>query len=127
VPLMGLEMHQLLATLCVALSLDMVALGGSVSTGVFHLQTLIFGRPLGNCGARFRYGCHIPQCRGNVVRGVGWRVSSFLLCLFTARAEPSRFASLVTTSWGYKIGGHSCATYILPHDLPISPRLLPYS
>jgi hypothetical protein len=26
----------------------------------------------------------------------------------------------------YKTGGRSCATYILPNDLPSSPRLLPY-
>jgi hypothetical protein len=28
---------------------------------------------------------------------------------------------------GFKVDGHSCATYILLHDLPSSPHLLPYS
>jgi hypothetical protein len=34
---------------------------------------------------------------------------------------PSRFASLVITSWGYKAGGRSYATYIFLQDLPPSP------
>jgi hypothetical protein len=40
--------------------------------------------------------------------------------------EPSRFASLVVTSWDYKAGGRSYTTYIFPHDLPSSLCLLPY-
>jgi hypothetical protein len=46
--------------------------------------------------------------------------------IFTMPTEPSHFASLVVTLWGYKAGGRSCATYILLHDLPPSPRLIPY-
>jgi hypothetical protein len=45
---------------------------------------------------------------------------------FTVLVEPSRFASLVVTLWGYKEGGCSCATYIFPHDIPPFLRLLPY-
>jgi hypothetical protein len=45
---------------------------------------------------------------------------------FTAPTEPSRFASSVVAPRGYKGGGSSCATYIFPHDPPLSPRLLPY-
>jgi hypothetical protein len=41
-------------------------------------------------------------------------------------AEPSRFASSVITPRGYNAGSSSCATYIFPHDLPLSPNLLPY-
>jgi hypothetical protein len=46
-------MCQLLATLCVASSLTLVALDGSDSTGGFYLQTLSFGRPHNNCGTHF--------------------------------------------------------------------------
>jgi hypothetical protein len=56
---MGLWMRQLLATLCVAPSLTLVALDGSDPTGGFRLQTLSFGRPRGNHGAHFGYGFHI--------------------------------------------------------------------
>jgi hypothetical protein len=49
-----------------------------------------------------------------------------LLCFFTVPTEASRFASSYDASWGYKASSRSCATYILPHDLPPSPHLLPY-
>jgi hypothetical protein len=49
-----------------------------------------------------------------------------LLCLFTTHAEPNHFASSVVRTQSYKAGGHSYATYIIPHDLPPSLRLLPY-
>jgi hypothetical protein len=52
--------------------------------------------------------------------------NSFLLRLFTVPTEPNRFTSSVVTPWGYKAGGRSYATYIFPHDLPLSLRLLPY-
>jgi hypothetical protein len=119
-------MRQLLDTLCIASSLALVALGGSDPTGGFYLRTQTIGRPLGNRGAHFGYGCRIPQYRWCVMRGVGWHVSLFLLCPFTASAEPSCFASSVATPRDYKAGDHSCATYILLHNLPSSPRLLPY-
>jgi hypothetical protein len=60
------------------------------------------------------------------MRGVGWRINLFLLHLFTAHVEPRCFTTSVATPWGYKAGDRSCITYILPHDLPSSPRLLPY-
>jgi hypothetical protein len=47
--------------------------------------------------------------------------------IFTASVVCSRVASSVGTPRGYKADGHSCATYILLHDLPSSPGLLPYS
>jgi hypothetical protein len=77
-------MCQLLATICVASSLALVALGGSDPIDGFRIGTLSFGRPLDNRGAYFRYNCCIPRCRG-------WRV------------EPYRFASSVVTSWGIKL------------------------
>jgi hypothetical protein len=57
---MVLQVRQLLATLCVASSLILVALGGSDPIGSFCLQTLSFGRPHGNHGAHFGYVCSIP-------------------------------------------------------------------
>jgi hypothetical protein len=48
-----------------------------------------------------------------------------LLRLFTAPMEPNHFAYLVVTPRGYKAGNHSYASYIFPHYLPPSPRLLP--
>jgi hypothetical protein len=50
---MGLWLCQLLATLCVALSLALITLGGSNPTGGFHFLTLSFGRPHSNYGACF--------------------------------------------------------------------------
>jgi hypothetical protein len=105
---MGPQISQLVATLCVTSSLTLVALGGSE-------LTRRFGRPHANHGTRFRYGCHILQCRGRVI-----------LRLFTTPMEPSHFASSVITPQGYKAGGHSYATYLFPHDLPLSPCFLPY-
>jgi hypothetical protein len=40
------------------------------------------------------------------------------------RAQPLWLFCYYTA--GYKAGGHSCATYIFPYDLPPSPRHLPY-
>jgi hypothetical protein len=53
---MGLQMRQLLSTLCVGSSL---ALGISDLMGGFHLQTLSFGKPHGDRGTCFGYDCHI--------------------------------------------------------------------
>jgi hypothetical protein len=48
-----------------------------------------------------------------------------LIRTFIVHAEPSRIASSIATPWGYKDGGCSDATYILPHDLPPSPASFP--
>jgi hypothetical protein len=87
-PLDGHWMCQLLATLCVASSLALVALGSSDPTGGLHLRTVSFGRPHGNRGTHFGYGCHIPWCRGRIIQGFGWRVSLFLLHLFIMPVVP---------------------------------------
>jgi hypothetical protein len=92
----------------------------------FALEPWALANPSDSHGACFWYSCHIPWCRGRVVRGVGCRVSSFLLHLFIAPVEPSLFASSVATPRGYKAGSRSCATYNLPHYLPSSLCLLPY-
>jgi hypothetical protein len=56
---MGHSVRQPLAILYVALSLALVALGGSDLIGGFCLRTLRFGRPHGNHGVRFGYSCRI--------------------------------------------------------------------
>jgi hypothetical protein len=47
---MGHQVRQILAILCVALSLALVGLGGFDPNGGFCLRTLSFGRPHTNCG-----------------------------------------------------------------------------
>jgi hypothetical protein len=84
---------------------------------IFFLRILSFGRPHNNHGICLRYGCRIPQCKGCIVGGVRWHIRSFLLCLFTAPAEPSRFASLVVTPRGYKAG-------VVAHIQPTSSRTI---
>jgi hypothetical protein len=42
---MGSQVHQLLATLCVALSLALFTLGGTDPTDEFCLRTLCYSRP----------------------------------------------------------------------------------
>jgi hypothetical protein len=64
---MGHWVRQILAILCVASSLALVALDGSDPTGGFHLRTLSFGRPHDNRGTRFGYGCCIPRRIGCIV------------------------------------------------------------
>jgi hypothetical protein len=41
---------------------------------------------------------------GCVIRGVGWHIKSFLLCLVTESAKPNCFTSLAVTPQGYKAG-----------------------
>jgi hypothetical protein len=95
-------MRQMLATLCVALSLTLVALGGPDPTGGFHLGTLSFGRHLDNHGARLGYNFCMPCCRswGDVQR-VGEVFKLSLLHPYYVLRRPSRFTPLVVTLWGY--------------------------
>jgi hypothetical protein len=88
VPSMGHQVSQLLATLCVASFLVLVALGGSDPIDGFFVQTLRFGRPHVNRGTRFRYGCRIPWRIGRIVRGVEWCIKMFLPRLWSPAALP---------------------------------------
>jgi hypothetical protein len=54
---------QLLATLCVALSVVLFARGNADPTGGFCLQTLSCWQDHNNLGAQFRYNCHILRCK----------------------------------------------------------------
>jgi hypothetical protein len=95
-----------MATLCVALSLTLFALGGVDLTGGFCLRPLSFGRPLGNRGARLGYGCRILCYRSwHNVRGVGRHVNMGLLRLVRAH----RFTSSLLTPQDYKsMRSHLC-------------------
>jgi hypothetical protein len=84
-PQWGIKKCQLLPIPCVTSSLALIALGGCDPSGGFHLTTLHVGRPLGNRGAHFGYGCHIPQCRGRVIIGVGVVHKTSVYCAFLQR------------------------------------------
>jgi hypothetical protein len=70
----------------------------STSLDEFHLRTLSFGRPHGNRGTRFRYGCHIST----MYMVCPTRSRMMHKIIFTMPAEPSRFASSSVTPRGYK-------------------------
>jgi hypothetical protein len=57
---MGHRVRQLLATFYVALSLILIALGGSEPTRWVLPSYLELWQTHDNCGAHFRYGCYIP-------------------------------------------------------------------
>jgi hypothetical protein len=63
-------MH-LMATLCVASSLTLFPLGRSDQTWQVSPKNPELLQAQDNHVPHFGYGCHIPQCRGHVVRGVG--------------------------------------------------------
>jgi hypothetical protein len=57
------------------------------------------------------------------MRGVGWCINSFLLHLFIAPAEPSRFPSLVATPQAIKLAiapAQPRSFYMISHRLPAS-------
>jgi hypothetical protein len=86
---MGLQMRQLLTTPCVALSLTLVALGGSDLSGRFRLRTLSIGRHHDNRGARFGYGCHIRDVEGVHMRSRLRHKLIFVVPFYHAcRAQP---------------------------------------
>jgi hypothetical protein len=96
---MGLQMRQLLATLCVASSLT---LGSFDPTSRFHLLTLSFGKPIGNHGARLGYNfcisCYHSWCN---VQGLGEACKHSLPSLLLRLRGPSCFSSSIVTPWGY--------------------------
>jgi hypothetical protein len=103
VPSMGPKKCLLLATPCFTLSLALVALGGSDPTGKFCLGTLSIGRPHGNHGAHFGYGCCILWCRGRSYEELVWYINLCLLHYFTTSAKAHRFASSIAKWQGIKL------------------------
>jgi hypothetical protein len=72
-------MCQMLATLCVALSLALVALGGSDPTSRFHFKTLRVAGPLTIMGHVFNtvdVSCDVKDASCNEL---GWHINSCLL------------------------------------------------
>jgi hypothetical protein len=76
----------MLATLCVALSLALVALGGSDSTGEFLLGTLSIAGPSTIMGPILDMVAIAHDVEGVSCEELGWCTNSCLLRLFTAPA-----------------------------------------
>jgi hypothetical protein len=74
-------MHQMLATLCVALSLALVALGGSDSTGEFLLGTLSIASPSTIMGLILDMVVVAHDVEGASCEELGWCTNSCLLRL----------------------------------------------
>jgi hypothetical protein len=121
---MGPQMHQMLATLCVTLSLALVALGSSDPTGRFHLGTLSVAGFSANVGPILDTVAVSCGVEGTSCEELGWRINLCLLCLFIAPARGRRFASLIVTPQGYKGGGRSyvqpMSSCTISHHLPAS-------
>jgi hypothetical protein len=102
----------MLALLCVASSLALVALGGSDPTDGLHLQTLSFGRPTTLYPVTYMAHHMGSRMTRKIVLPFLWRPATSPPQLFTLQ--------------GHKAGSRSCATYIFPRDIPPFPRPLPY-
>jgi hypothetical protein len=101
-------MSQMLATLCVASSLALVALSSSDLTGMFCLGTLNIAGPLAIVGPNLDMVPVSHNVEGVSCEELGWHVNSCLLRIFIAPTGAHRFASLIVTPQGYKAGGRSC-------------------
>jgi hypothetical protein len=102
---MGTRVRQLLATLYVALSLTLFALGGANPTGGFGLITLSYSRPMIIVGPILNTVVVSCIVVGTLCEALGRRVNMGLLHLVRAH----RFASSVVTLRSYKADGHPCA------------------
>jgi hypothetical protein len=92
---------QLLATLCVTLSLALFALCGADPTGRFCLRTLSSSRPTTIMGGHFGYGYRIPRCRGHDKRVVG-EVCKHIQRPLLHSAKVHCLAALVVTPRDYE-------------------------
>jgi hypothetical protein len=118
---MGPQVHQLLATFCITSSIALVALGGSDLSSRFHLRTLSFGRLLHYRGGRWGYDIHSWRD----VRGLGevYKLSLPSTLLHLRGSGHFTFALM----WLIKLVVALVHLYILSHDLPSSPYLIPYA
>jgi hypothetical protein len=107
----------MLATLCVDLSLTLVALSVSDPASGFCLGTLSVAGPSVIMGPILDIVVIFHDVEGASCEELGWRVKSCLLHLFTAPTRARRFASSIVTPHGYQAGGHPCAQ-------PMSSRMI---
>jgi hypothetical protein len=101
-------MCQLLATLCVALSLTLFTLGGANPTDRFCLRTLSYCRPMAIVGPVLDTIAISYDVADTSCKKLGWLVNMCLLHPFTAPVRACHFTSSVVTAWGYKAGGRPC-------------------
>jgi hypothetical protein len=99
---MGPQRHQLLATLYVASSLALFALGSSDLTGGFCLRTLIYCMPTTIVGPILDTVVVSRDVEGASCEELGWHLNSCLLRPFTTSVRAHRFASSVVTLWDYE-------------------------
>jgi hypothetical protein len=78
---MGPQMGQMLATLCVTLSLALVALSGSNPTSEFLLRTLSIVAPSTIVGSILDTVLVSHNVEGASCEELGWCINSCLLCI----------------------------------------------
>jgi hypothetical protein len=108
-PSMGFRACQLLATLCVAMSLVLFAQGSTDLTGGFCLQTLSYSKPTAIMGPILDTVIISCSVVGTSCEEYVRQVNLGLLCM----QGPHHFASSVITPWGYKAGDCPC-THLHP-------------
>jgi hypothetical protein len=117
-------MCQMLATLCVVLSLALFALGGFDPTGGFRLGTMSIAGPLAILGSVLDTVAISHDVNDTSCEELMWHVKSCLLHIFTAPARARRFASSIVTLRGYKVGKCPCtqptSSHMISHYLPAS-------
>jgi hypothetical protein len=106
---MGSWVHQLLATICVILSLTLFALGNADPVGEFCIRTLSYSRPMTIMEPILDTVIISRVVVGTSCEELRRRVNMGLLRLVRAH----HFASSVVTQWGYKAGGRPC-THLCP-------------
>jgi hypothetical protein len=103
---MGYRMHQLLATLYVASSLALEALGGSDPSSGFHLCTLSYLQAPSHQWARWGYdSCILCWCGWRDARGVGEAGKHSLPGSLLRLRGPSH---LITDTAGFRASGRPC-------------------
>jgi hypothetical protein len=112
---MGPQAHQLLATLCVTLSLSPFALGGADLAGTFCLRTLSYSRPT----------IIVEPVLDTIAIShavVGALCRELRRCVNMGLLRPS-----TVHGKGIKLAAILAHTYVLSHELPSPPHLLPYA
>jgi hypothetical protein len=114
----------MMATLCVASSLALVALYGSDLTGGFCLRTQSVAGPSTIMGPILDTVDVSRDVEGVSCEELAWLVNSFLLRLFTALARSCRFASSVVTPQACNASSRSCvqpmSSRTISHHVPTS-------